>query len=141
MAWNAPSTQELRELLQNTQSVAIVGASANTNRAAYAIAQYLLEHSNYRVYLINPAVPEILGQTTFATLSDLPEVPDLVDVFRNAEVVPGVVDEAISIGAKSIWIQTGIINVEAANTASAAGLNTVMDECLMVRHRELIGAN
>lgn len=140
MAWSAPSNEELAQLLRETKSVAIVGASANTNRAAYAIADYLLRHSNYQVYLVNPAVPEILGQQTFATLADLPETPDLVDVFRNAEAVPAVVEEAINIGAKSIWIQTGIINFEAANSAADAGLTTVMDECIMVRHRQLIGA-
>ena len=141
MAWSAPTSEELAQLLRKTQSVAIVGASANTNRAAYAIADYLLRHSNYRVYLINPAVPEILGQKTYANLAELPEVPDMVDVFRNADAVPAVVEETISIGAKAIWIQTGIINIEAANTANDSGLTTVMDECLMVRHRQLIGAN
>lgn len=113
--------------------IAVVGLSSDPSRTSYAIAGYL-QRQGYEIIPINPNEAEVLGERAYASLGDLPEPPDAVDVFRRAEFVGDVVDEAIAAGVKAIWIQSGIINVEAARRAREAGLITVMDRCIMVEH-------
>jgi hypothetical protein len=113
--------------------IAVVGLSSDPSRVSYGIARYL-QRQGYKIIPINPNETEVLGEQAYPSLRDLPEPPDAVDVFRRAEFVDEVVDEAIAAGAKAIWIQSGIINLEAARHAREAGLITVMDRCIMVEH-------
>lgn len=123
------------DVLRSTTSVAIVGASSNTSRASYFVATYLLaDAKEYTVWFVNPRETEILGHRVYPSLQDLPVVPDMVDVFRRTEDLPSVTDEAIAVGAKSIWFQLGLAHPEAAAAAAAAGLSVVQDRCLKIEH-------
>lgn len=122
------SDADIRELLTGPKTIALVGASANSQRASNAVMHYMLDRG-YRVIPVNPNEKEILGQTVFASLKDIPEPIDMVDVFRTSEAAGSICDEAIAIGAKSVWLQLGVINEEGAKRAEAAGLTVVMDRC------------
>ncbi|PYI38724.1 CoA-binding protein [Arthrobacter psychrolactophilus] len=137
--WSGPSAPERLALLRRTQSIAIVGASDKPSRASYFVATYLLSSSRYRVYFVNPVAKEILGQPVYKSLADLPEVPDLVDVFRRHDDLPSVLDEAIAIGAKTVWLQLGSWHEEVAAKAEAAGLEVVMDRCIKIEHARFHG--
>ena len=113
--------------------IAVVGLSSNPSRESYGVARYLQRHG-YEIIPVNPNETEVLGVPAHASLRDLPEPPEVVDVFRRAEYVGAVVDDAIAAGAKAVWIQLGIINYEAARKAREAGLLVVMDRCIMVEH-------
>jgi predicted CoA-binding protein len=114
--------------------IAVVGLSSDSSRDGYRVAAYL-QRAGYDIIPINPNEAEVLGEKAYASLSDLPEPPDMVDVFRRPEYVGEVVEEAIKVGAKGVWLQSGIINYEAARRAREAGLHIVMDRCMMVEHR------
>jgi len=133
MPHSNPSDQNLRELLTNATTIAIVGASSNPDKASYGIMQKLLG-AGYNVVPVNPKETEILGQRSYPSLIDVPEPIDIVDVFRRAEDTPPIADEAVKIGAKALWLQTGISNDEAAARAEAGGLTVVMDACLGTLH-------
>ncbi|MGB9034764.1 MAG: CoA-binding protein, partial [Paeniglutamicibacter sp.] len=105
--WDGPNAAERLEILRNTKSIAIVGASNKPSRASYFVATYLLSSSKYKVYFVNPVLDEILGQPVYKSLADLPETPDLVEVFRKHDDLPGVLDESIAVGAKTLWLQLG----------------------------------
>lgn len=137
--WVGPSAPERLAILRRTQSIAIVGASDKPSRASYFVATYLLSSSRYRVYFVNPVATEILGQPVYKSLADLPEVPDLVDVFRRYDDLPSVLDEAIAIGAKTLWLQLGSWHEEVAAKAEAAGLEVVMDRCVKIEHARFHG--
>lgn len=138
--WTPPGARERRSLLDRTGSIAIVGASANPARASNFVATYLLSSSaDYEVFLINPRESEILGQPVYASLEDLPKVPDMVDVFRRSDDLPGVADEAIAVGASSFWVQLGLWSPEAALKAAASGLEVVMDRCVKIEHARFHG--
>jgi len=137
--WTQPTAAERLEILQRTKSVAIVGASANQSRASYFVSTYLLSSAPYRVYFINPRATEILGQPVYAALTDLPEVPDVVDVFRRHDDLPTVAQEAVDIGAKTLWLQLGSWNEEAADIATQGGLEVIMDRCLKIEHARFHG--
>jgi predicted CoA-binding protein len=137
--WVGPSAGERLAILRRTKTIAIVGASPKPERASYFVATYLLSSSPYKVYFINPTAKEILGQPVYASLADLPEVPDLVEVFRKDADLPGVAQEAIDIGAKTVWFQLGSWNEEAAHLAEAAGLEVVMDRCVKIEHARFLG--
>jgi predicted CoA-binding protein len=138
--WTPPSATERKRILDETESIAIVGASANPARASNFVATYLMSSSaDYRVYLVNPRETEILGQPVYASLADLPEVPDMVDVFRKSDDLPQVADEAIAVGAKSFWAQLGLWNADAAKAAADAGLDVVMDRCTKIEHARFAG--
>src|SRR5690625_3671000 len=134
MTWQPPTAAQRLEILQRTKSVAIVGASTNPSRASYFVSTYLLSSSPYRVYFINPRATEILGQPVYASLADLPEVPDIVDVFRRHDDLPSVAKEAVEIGAQTLWLQLGSWHDEAAQIGVAGGLEVVMDRCLKIEH-------
>ncbi len=129
---------ERLQILQNSQSVALVGVSANPLRSSNFVSSYLLR-TNFRTYPVNPAYDEVLGQKTYPTLADLPEVPDIVDVFRRHDALPEVVDEAIEVGAKVVWFQLGLRHDEAAQKAVDAGLTVVQDRCLKIEHARFSG--
>lgn len=122
------SDEQIRELLSSTKTIALVGASANPQRASHAVMHYMLDRG-YRVIPVNPNETEILGQKVYASLKDIPEPVDMVDIFRNSEAAGAVCDDAIAIGARSVWLQLRVINEEGARRAEAAGLKVVMDRC------------
>ena len=139
-SWRPPSASVRRRILDAARSVAIVGASDNIARASHFVATYLLSSSaDYDVYLVNPRGGEILGQSVFASVADLPVVPDIVDVFRRAEDLPAVAEEAVAAGAGVFWAQLGLWSQEAADIAHSAGLEVVMDRCLKIEHARFHG--
>ena len=137
--WIGPTSQERFGLLRRATSIAIVGASNNPARASYFVATYLLSSTAYDVYLVNPRETEILGRPVYATLSDLPVVPDIVDVFRRHDDLPGVAQEAVEVGAHTLWLQLGSWNEDAAAIAEGAGLGVVMDRCIKIEHARFHG--
>jgi len=137
--WTGPSAKERQAILRRATSVAIVGASPNPARSSYFVGTYLQQSSDYRVYFVNPNATEILGQKAYPDLASLPEVPDIVDVFRKASDIPSVVDDVVAVGAPVIWVQLGIWNQEAAVDAEARGLTVVMDRCIKVEHARFHG--
>lgn len=141
--WVAPSALGRLNILRDTRSIAIVGMSDKISRASYFVATYLLSSSPYKVYFVNPILAvkgkEVLGQKVYASLADLPEVPDMVEIFRRNEDLPGVVQEAIEVGAKTVWMQLGSWNEEAARLGEEAGLNVVMDRCVKIEHARFHG--
>lgn len=138
--WTPPSALDRLAILQRSRTVAIVGASSNPARASNFVATYLLSSStDFEVFLVNPREPEILGHPTYGSLAELPEVPDVVDVFRRSDDLPGVADDAIAVGASVFWVQLGLWNDLAASRAHAAGLDVVMDRCLKIEHARFHG--
>jgi uncharacterized protein len=137
--WFGPSAKERMQILKNAKSVAIVGASAKPSRASYFVGTYLLQSSDYRVYFVNPNADTILGHKVYPDLASLPEVPDIVDVFRKASDIPAVMDDALNIGAKTVWVQLGIWNQDAALYGEGKGLTVVMDRCIKVEHARFHG--
>jgi uncharacterized protein len=133
MSHSNPSDQELKELLTNATTIAIVGASSNPDKASHGIMQKL-QKAGYKVIPVNPRETEILGERSYPSLIDVPERIDIVDVFRRAEDTPAIADEAVTIGAKALWLQTGITSEDAAARAKAGGLTVVMDLCIGATH-------
>ncbi|WP_029149421.1 CoA-binding protein [Microbacterium indicum] len=137
--WQGPSAGERLGILRRTTSIAIVGASNNPARASYFVGTYLLSSSPFEVYFVNPREKQILGRPAYASLRDLPVVPDLVDVFRRHDDLPGVAREAVEVGAKTLWLQLGSWNEEAAEIAEDGGLSVVMDRCVKIEHARFHG--
>lgn len=137
--WTGPSAPERLALLRRAKSIAIVGASDKPSRASYFVATYLLSSSPYRVYFVNPVAKEILGRPVYPSLADLPEVPDIVDVFRRHDDLPTVLDEAKAVGAKALWLQLGSWHEEVARDAEAADMDVVMDRCVKIEHARFHG--
>ncbi len=131
--------QDRLELLQRTRSIAIVGMSKNSSRSSHFVATYLGGSTDFEVYYVNPRETEIMGKPVYASLADLPVVPDMVDVFRRVDDLPAVTDEAIAVGATSVWFQLGLEHPEAAATAVAAGLDVVQNRCLKIEHARFRG--
>lgn len=134
-----PRARDLLEIIRSARSVALVGVSANPIRSSNFVAAYLVR-TGLRVYPVNPAYDQVLGLPCHPTLRDLPEVPDIVDVFRAPEAIPGVVEEAIEVGAKVVWLQLGLRHDEAAAKAADAGLAVVQDRCLKIEHARWNGS-
>lgn len=126
-------------LMRRTRTVAIVGMSANPARASHFVATYLAGTTDWTVWYVNPHETEILGRPVHPTLADLPHAPDMVDVFRRVDDLPGVVDESIAVGASSVWFQLGLVHDDAAATADAAGLDVVQNRCLKIEHARFCG--
>jgi predicted CoA-binding protein len=133
MAHENPSDAELKQLLTDSTVVAMVGASSNPEKASNGIMRKL-QSVGYRVIPVNPRETEVLGERSYPSLIDVPERIDIVDVFRRAEDTPAIADDAVTIGAKALWLQTGIINEDAAARAKAGGLTVVMDACIGATH-------
>ena len=114
MTWSAPSNAEVKALLEGAKNVAIVGISNKEDRASYQVAKWLQTNSHFTLFFVNPVIDEVLGQKTYASLADIAEQIDIVDVFRKSEDCPATLDKAIAAGAKSIWLQLGISNDEVA---------------------------
>lgn len=132
------SDREMKAILQSAKTIASVGVSGNPEKESYEVVAYLKEQG-YRIIPVNPTATEILGEKAYPNLESVPEKIDVVQVFRKPEDVPPVVDDAIKVGAKVVWMQVGIVNEEAAQKARDAGLQVVMDACMRMTHRRLIG--
>jgi predicted CoA-binding protein len=130
---------DLKRILTETRSVAIVGVSADPMRPSQGVWRYLKAATDYELYLINPTIDEIDGDKVYQSLADLPVVPDMVDVFRRREHLRDVLNETIAIGAKTLWLQQGLWDDEVARQGAEAGLQVVMDRCLKVDHARLLG--
>jgi predicted CoA-binding protein len=139
MTWHAPSARERLAILQQAKTVAIVGASDNPARASYFVGTYLLASSDFTVYFVNPRVDVVLGHPAYPTLADLPETPDIVDVFRKPADLPEVLAEAIAASAQTLWLQLGLEDQAIAEQGSAAGLNVVMNRCIKIEHARFHG--
>ncbi len=124
-----PPDDAIRKLLASARTIAMVGASSNRERPSNEVMALLLD-AGYRVVPVNPKETEVLGQRAYATLADVPEKVEIVDVFRKPDETPAVADEAVAIGARALWLQLGISNDDAARRAGEAGLTVVMDRCL-----------
>lgn len=129
---------EIARILSESESVAVVGMSPKPDRPSHYVAKYLLDNG-YDIIPVNPLVDEVLGLKSYPDLSSIPRKVDLVDIFRLSNLVPPVVDEAIAIGARFIWMQDGVIHEEAAAKARAAGLSVVMDNCTLREHSRRFG--
>jgi predicted CoA-binding protein len=130
--------ETLRRILATNRTIAVVGLSADWYRPSYFAAKYMQEHG-YRIIPVNPKYPEILGERCYASLGDIPEKVDMVDVFRRTEDVLPIARQAIEIGAKTLWQQLGVVNLEADRLARDAGLDSVMDRCVKIEHARLFG--
>lgn len=139
MTWSAPSARDRLAMLRATRSVAIVGASDNPSRASYFVGTYLLSSSDFQVWFVNPAASTVLGHPAYPSLAALPEVPDLVDVFRKPSDLPAVLDETLDVGARTLWLQLGLSDDAVAELGHAAGLNVVMNRCLKIEHARFHG--
>ncbi|MEW6386014.1 MAG: CoA-binding protein [Thermodesulfobacteriota bacterium] len=129
-----PEDTEIKEILAKSRIIAVVGLSADPDKDSHQVAKYLQEQG-YRIVPVNPRPGEILGQKCYASLKEIPFPVDIVDIFRKIAAIPAVVDDAIAIGAKVVWMQLGLAENQAARKAMAAGLQVVMNKCLKIEHR------
>ncbi len=130
--------ETLRRVLGQNRTIAVVGLSAEWHRPSFFAAKYMQEHG-YRVIPVNPRYPEILGEKSYARVTDIPEPVDIVDVFRKTDDVLPIAQQAIAIGAKVLWQQIGVLNLEADRLAREAGMDSVMDRCVKIEHARLFG--
>jgi uncharacterized protein len=137
--WQGPGARDRQQILARTKTVAMVGASDNPARASFFVATYLLSTTPYQVWFVNPRVPEILGRPVYPSLADLPGTPDLVDVFRRPADLPAVLEEALAVGAGTLWLQLGLWDEEVAARGQSSGLTVVMDRCLKIEHARFAG--
>lgn len=128
-----PSDRALKELLTHAKTIAVVGASSNPEKSSHGMMLHL-QRVGYRVIPVNPRETEVLGEKAYASLRDIPEHVDIVDVFRRSEDTPPIADEAVAIGANVLWLQSGIANEDAAARAARGGLTVVMDACIGTLH-------
>lgn len=130
--------KEITELLRTARTIAVVGLSSNPLRPSMGVSRFL-QRQGYRIIPVNPNETEVLGERAYASVKDVPEEIDIVDIFRRPARVPEVVDAALEKGARCIWMQEGVINHEAANKAEAAGIPVVMDRCILKEMSRLLG--
>ena len=131
------SMPPIDDILRSTETIAVVGFSPKVNRPSHIVGRYLME-AGFIVYPVNPGVSEILGQVSYPDLAAIPGPIDVVDIFRRSEEVLPIVEAAIAVHAKVIWMQQGIVNIQAATLAEEAGLQVVMDRCIKIDHANLI---
>jgi hypothetical protein len=131
------SSEEIRAVLENYKTVAIVGLSPNPKRDSHKVAKYLKEN-HYEIVPVNPGQKEILGETCYPNLKAIPFPVDVVDIFRKPDAIPPVVDDAIEIGAKLVWMQLGLVHNQAADKARKAGLEVIMNKCIKTEHMNML---
>ena len=131
-----PTGKEVEEILAESKTIAVVGLSPKEERASNRVTKYMIE-AGYEIIPVNPVHDEILGRKSYSSLSEVPVKVDIVDIFRKLDAVPGIVDEAIKIGAKTVWMQENIVHNGAARVAKEAGLKVVMNKCIKVEHQNL----
>lgn len=139
MTYLEPNARQRLDIMKKSTNVAIVGASDNPARASFFVSTYLMSSSHFKLFFVNPRLETLLGQPVYKSLADIPEKIDIVDVFRKPADCMGILDEAIAIGAKTLWLQLGISVPEVAEKGSAAGLNVVMNRCLKIEHARFHG--
>lgn len=128
---------EIADLLSTSRTIAVVGLSSKKWRASHGVSEYM-QNQGYRIIPVNPEETEVLGEKAYPDLESVPDKVDIVDVFRRSEHVPPIVESAIKIGARAIWLQEGVYHPEAAARATGAGLIVIMDRCILKEHRKLI---
>ena len=133
----ATNDADMIEMLRAARTIAVVGLSSKRLRPSYGVAAYVQRHG-YRIIPVNPSETEVLGEKAYATLSEVPEKIDIVNVFRRSDAVPDVVDEAVRLGLPYLWLQEDVIHEAAAERARAAGMKVVMDRCILKEHRRLL---
>jgi uncharacterized protein len=121
---------------ENPRTIAVIGLSEVSVKPSHYVSAYMQQHG-YKIYPVNPSIPEVLGEKSYARLADLPIKPEIVNVFRLPRFIPAIVDEMLQLGLPNLWVQQGILNLEAAARAEAGGIHVVMDRCIMVEHRYL----
>ncbi|NOU00141.1 MAG: CoA-binding protein [Gallionella sp.] len=136
MPFTNPSTEQIRQLLLNVHSIAVVGLSPNTARPSFRVASGL-QNAGYRITPVRPLVEQVLGEKAFPNLESLPALPDIVDVFRASEHVPVIVESCIKLGIKNLWLQDGVIHEVAAVRAIEAGMTVVMNRCMWRDYMQL----
>ncbi|SNB45788.1 CoA-binding protein [Geobacter sp. DSM 9736] len=129
--------KDLKQIFNMCKTIAVVGLSSDHFRPSHGVAQYL-QRAGFRIIPVNPAEQEILGEKCYASLRDIPDQVDIVDIFRRSEAVPSIVEDAIAIGARVVWMQEGVVNEDAARRAEEAGLTVIMDRCILKEHRFLV---
>lgn len=129
--------RDVRELLTVSRTIAVVGLSTNPSRASFQVSRYM-QREGYAIIPVNPGITQALGEHAFPNLKSIPGPIDIVNIFRRSEFVPDIVEEAIAVHAKAIWMQLGIMHEAAARRASDAGLQVVMDQCIMIEHSRLM---
>ncbi len=129
---------DIERILKSYRTIAVVGLSPKPDRPSHRVSAYM-QSAGYRVVPVHPGVDEILGEKAYPSLKDIPFPVEIVDVFRRAEHTPPIAEEAAAIGAKVLWLQQGIVNEEAGRIAAEAGLEVVMDRCMLVEHRRISG--
>src|SRR5438093_11657846 len=127
---------EIAKLLRSAHTIAVVGLSNKRWRPSYGVSEYM-QRAGYRIIPVNPALGEVLGETCYPDIEAVPEAVDIVNIFRRSEFVPEIVDAAIRVGAKAVWMQEGVVHEGAAARARKAGLTVVMDRCLLKEHRKM----
>ena len=134
---NMTTDEKLQEILESCRTIAVVGITNHKELPSYSVPAYLQAHG-YRIIPVNPNLTEVLGEKVYADLISIPDPVDVVLIFRRSEAVPPIVNEAIEIGAKVVWMQEGIVNEAAADVAKEAGLDVVMDTCMRATHKRLM---
>lgn len=134
---NFANDDQIKTILEDSKVVAVVGHSDKPFRTSYQIAQYL-RNAGYTVYAVNPTIDQIDGEKSYASLAEVPEPIDIVDVFRRSVFLPDIIDESIAVNAKHVWTQLGVYDQEAGEKALEAGLGVVMDKCMKIEYRRLI---
>ena len=129
--------KQIAEILKTARTIAVVGLSPKRYRPSYGVAEYM-QKAGYRIIPVNPRESQLLGERCYPDLESIPEPVDIVDIFRRSEFVPEIVEAAIRKGAKVIWMQEGVVHEDAARRAEAAGLQVVMDRCILKDHRRLV---
>jgi len=136
--WVPPSDEEITTILKSSKNVAIVGASDNPERPVYGVSEWLLDHSHFNIFFVNPRIDSLFGHKVYPSIADIPEWVDIVDVFRKVADIPTVLDEAIAVKAKTIWLQLGLQDDVSANRAVKNGLNVIQNRCLKIDYNSLI---
>lgn len=126
----------IRTLLSEPKTIAVIGLSPDPGKPSHYVPAYMQQHG-YRILPVNPGVDSVLGETCYPSLSALPVKPEIVNVFRLPRYIPAIVEEMIQLGLPNLWVQSGIVNLEAASRAEAEGIHVVMDHCIMVEHRRI----
>jgi predicted CoA-binding protein len=128
-----PSIDRVLQILKNSKTIAVVGLSSRHSRPSFGVSEYM-QAAGYRIIPVNPHETEVLGEKSYARLEDIPEPVDIVDIFRRSEHVPAIIESAIRIGARAVWIQEGVVHAEAAERARSAGLFVIEDSCILKEH-------
>jgi len=138
IGWIAPTDEEITSILQSSKNVAIVGASDDPHRPVYGVSEWLLDHSHFNLFFVNPRLTTLFGFPVYRSLAEVPEWIDIVDVFRNVADMPVVLDESIAVKAKTMWMQLGLVDDVTASHGVQAGLKVIQDRCIKVDYQRFI---